>query len=108
MSPVGLDALVSLGGLMLVRRLDGPANARPEQPAPIPVNRNRETLLDRARTQLPYRSGSKDWNSYWIKQSHADRSDAYIPTCPTNYRTLGEILYIVRPLVYGKNEPTFN
>ena len=60
------------------------------------------TLLDRARMQSP----EGDWTTYWVKQSGAKSTEAYIPTIASNTSTLGELLYILRPLVYGEN-PVF-
>merc|ERR1711982_56616 len=60
---------------------------------------HRETMMDWVRQSSPD-AGGKSWTSYWISQLNAPRQAIYIPSFPTAQRTLGEILYILRPVIY--------
>lgn len=66
-----------------------------------PVSNARETLLDYARSEGLKNKANRSWNDYWnSNKGTQQKSLIYYPTKPTQQRTLGEILYILRPIIY--------
>lgn len=63
----------------------------------------RRTLLDVAREKEMAASPEGKWRQYWDAQYGAalPRSEQYLPTMPTRETVVGEVLHIIRPLIYG-------
>lgn len=62
----------------------------------------RRTLLDVARENNMEASAEGRWKRYWDEQYGArlPRSEQYLPSMPTRDTIIGEVLHILRPLIY--------
>lgn len=61
----------------------------------------RFTLMDHARRQSKIAdSGLVSWENFWKAQQPTQIVTAYIPSRPNIYQTIGELIHILRPLIY--------
>ena len=43
----------------------------------------------------------RNWENYWLTQSpNVPKSHVYVPSQPSKVQSLGELLYIFRPIIY--------